>query len=208
MSYFIEARHAGHATEAGSGILDVNLARNMGRCTTLRPGIRACAADLHSGVASAACQRASVWCKDGRNAVASVAPTHSSHKATMCRAPPKLVTVKHAVDGPYAAALSSDAYRLSCGTFAVFTVLSLVYRRDEMSTEALIMRALARCSPTRRTWATSICWGEDTTTGPIRVGALGVVVGDEALRRAAGLPAERGVFRVVLWVGLVSQPQM
>ena len=44
----------------------------------------------------------------------------------MCRAPPKLVTVKHAVDGPYAAALSSDAYRLSCGTFAVFTV-SLCY---------------------------------------------------------------------------------
>ena len=56
----------------------------------------------------------------------------------MCRAPPKLVTVKHAVDGPYAAALGSDAYRLSCGTFAVFTVLSLLYRRDEMSTEALI----------------------------------------------------------------------
>ena len=56
----------------------------------------------------------------------------------MCRAPPKLVTVKHAVDGPYAAALGSDAYRLSCGTFAVFTVLSLLYRRDEMSTEALV----------------------------------------------------------------------
>ena len=56
----------------------------------------------------------------------------------MCRAPPKLDVSKHAVDSPYAAALRSDAYRLSCGTFAVFTVLSLMYRRDEMSTEALI----------------------------------------------------------------------
>ena len=44
--------------------------------------------------------------------------------------------------------------------------------------------------------------GRGTTTGGSRVGARGVVVGHEAVRRAAGLPAERGVFRVVLWVAL------
>ena len=43
-----------------------------------------------------------------------------------CAAPPEAVTVKHAVDGPYAAALSSDAYRLSCGTFAVFGPLAVI----------------------------------------------------------------------------------
>ena len=47
--------------------------------------------------------------------------------------PAEAATVKHAVDGPYAAALSSDAYRLSCGTFAAFTLPPSVIqtRRDE-----------------------------------------------------------------------------
>lgn len=50
----------------------------------------------------------------------------------MCRAPTKLEVAGYAVDGNYAAALRSDAYKLSCGTFTVFTALCVAYRREEL----------------------------------------------------------------------------
>ena len=126
----------------------------------------------------------------------------------MCRAPPKLVTVKHAVDGPYAAALSSDAYRLSCGTFAVFTVLSLLYRRDEMSTEALIHACIGPLQSYASYMGDVHLLGRGHNYWPDLVLAPLVSLWAMKPRRAAGLPAERGVLRVVLRARFVSQPQM